>query len=117
MDNHFINNKPDPKYKRLMSLIPHGEENARSMHELARLCSVSCREFRKMVEVARCDGQIIASSDAGYYIPSSEYELKEYYRRTMYRVDTTLATLRPVKDIIDEIMGNLEEGVIVNEDE
>ena len=64
-----------------------------------------------MVEVARRDGAIIASSDAGYYIPSCDEELVEYYRRTRYRINTSIDALRPVEEIIDEIMDDLLEGL------
>lgn len=99
-----------PKYRNLLALIRDGEENARSMRELSRECGVSCREFRRMIELARKDGAIIASSDAGYYIPSCDEELVEYYRRTRYRINTSIDALRPVEAIVDEIMDGLLEG-------
>lgn len=109
MSKYIVNDFP--QYKNLLSLIGDGEENARSMRELSKLCGVSCREFRRMIEVARRDGAIIASSDAGYYIPTCDEELVEYYRRTRYRINTSIDALRPVEEIIDEIMDNLLEVV------
>ena len=108
MSRYITNNLP--QHKTILSLIRDGEENARSMRELSRLCGVSSREVRKMVEVARRDGAIIASSDAGYYIPVCDEELVEYYRRTRYRINTSIEALRPVETIIDEIMDGLLEG-------
>lgn len=106
MDKYIINNPP-PRLKRLMSLIPDGEENAKSMRELSRACGVSTREFRKIIETARRDGMIIASSDAGYFVPSCEEELNAFYIRTMYRVNTTLDTLRPVEEIVSDVVRDL----------
>lgn len=106
MDNFIINNPP-PRLKRFMSLIPYGEEKAKSMRELSRECGVSPRELRKIVENARRDGMIIASSESGYFVPSSAEELNAFYMRTMYRVNTTLDTLRPVEEIINEVVRDL----------
>ena len=97
-----------PKHDRLMMMIPHGEENAVSMRELARLCSASPREVRKMVEVARCDGMIIASSDQGYFIPESKEELLAYYRCVKCRIATAIKTLRPVEDLL-EVLNDADE--------
>lgn len=105
-----------PRYKTLLALIRDGEENARSMKELSRLYGVSCREFRRTVEEARRHGVIIASSDSGYYIPSCDQELVEYYIRTRYRINTSIEALRPVQEIVGEIMDDLREG-IKHEDE
>lgn len=105
--NKFIINTPPPRLKRLMSLIPDGEDNAKSMRELSRECGVSPREVRKIIENARRDGMIIASSDSGYFIPSCEEELNAFYIRTMYRINTTLDTLRPVEEIVDQVIRDL----------
>lgn len=92
----------NPKYMSLTSLIGTGEENATSMRELARLCSTSCREIRKTIERARTDGEIICSSDAGYYIPSCRSELVEYYTRTRFRILTSLGTISAIEKYLEE---------------
>lgn len=116
MDKFIINNPP-PRLKKLMSLIPDGEENAKSMRELSRECGVSPREIRKIVENARRDGMIIASSESGYFVPSCEEELNAFYIRTMYRVNTTLDTLRPVEEIVDEVIRDLSRRTTDDENE
>lgn len=113
----FIINKVPPRLKGLMSLIPDGEENAKSMRELSRECGVSPREVRKIIENARRDGMIIASSDSGYFVPSCEEELNEFYLRTMYRVNTTLDTLRPVEEIVSDVLRDLIRRVKDDETE
>lgn len=115
--NKFIINNVPPRLKRLMSLIPDGEENAKSMSELSRECGVSPREFRKIIENARRDGMIIASSDSGYFVPSCEEELNDFYLRTMYRVNTTLDTLRPVEEIVSDVVRDLIRRAIDDETE
>lgn len=95
MDN-YIQNRNDPKYNGLLSLIPVGQENAISQKSIARLTDSSLQEVRQWVENARLDGMIIASSQSGYYIPVDEEELVEYYVRTKRRLNTTKSTLVPV---------------------
>jgi biotin operon repressor len=96
MDDRYIQNRKDPKYDGLLSLIPIGQENAISQKSLARLTDSSLQEIRQWVENARLDGMIIASSQFGYYIPIDEEELVEYYVRTKRRLNTTRNTLTPV---------------------
>lgn len=103
MDN-YIQNRKDPKYDGLLSLIPVGQENAISMKSLARLTDSTLQEIRQWVENARLEGMIIASSQCGYYIPVDEEELVDYYVRTKRRLNTTKATLVPViKRLEDQI--------------
>lgn len=94
--NEYIQNRSDPKFDELLSLIPTGEENAISMKSLARLTDSSLQDVRQWVENARLDGMIIASSQSGYYIPVDEEELFDYYIRTKRRLNTTRQTLIPV---------------------
>lgn len=102
--NNYIKNRKDPKYDGLLNLIPIGQDNAISMSSLSKLTDSSLQETRQWVENARLDGMIIASSQAGYYIPIDEEELVEYYIRTKRRLDTTKKTLSPViKRLGDQI--------------
>lgn len=102
--NNYIQNRKDPKYDGLLSLIPIGQKNAISMKSLARLTDSSLQEVRQWVENARLEGMIIASSQSGYYIPVDEEELVDYYVRTKRRLNTTKRTLLPVtKRLEDQI--------------
>lgn len=83
-------------------LLKEGGENAVSMTTLSNLTGVSCREVRKYIESLRTSGFIICSNDYGYFVPRTEEELKDWYRRTMLRVKTTLSTLEPVTHYLDE---------------
>ena len=103
MNTNYIQNRKDPKYDVLLSLIPIGEENAISMKSLARLTDSSLQEIRQWVENARLDGMIIASSQSGYYVPVDEEELVEYYVRTKRRLNTTRQTLVPVIKRLEDL--------------
>lgn len=98
----YIQNRNDPKYDGLLSLIPIGEENAISMKSLARLTDSTLQDVRQWVENARLDGMIIASSQSGYYIPIDERELFDYYIRTKRRLSTTKKTLLPVMKRLED---------------
>ena len=93
-----------------MSVMPHGAGKARHMRDLSKYFGVDGRTLRQMIENARRDGCIICSSDDGYFIPDTDAEMAAYYRRTMCRVNTTLATLQPIKDILDESEGSEDEN-------
>ena len=100
--NNYIQNRKDPKYDGLLSLIPVGHMNAISMKSLARLTDSTLQVVRQWVENARLDGMIIASSQSGYYIPVDEEELVDYYVRTKRRLNTTRNTLLPVMKRLED---------------
>ena len=103
MSDNYIQNRKDPKFDGLLSLIPVGEKNAISMKTISKHLDISVQDVRQWVENARLDGMIIASSQCGYYIPVDEEELMEYYVRTKRRLNTTKNTLVPVVARLEDL--------------
>ena len=84
----------DKKHAKLLDLIPEGRGNAISMKDLAGLLNCTVREVRKAVFNARIDGEVICGTDAGYYLPATREELKEYYT---LRRGAALSSLKALK--------------------
>ena len=104
------------KHGKLLSLLGFGEENAISMKELATLLDASCRDVRRMIESARTDGIIIASSDKGYFYPTRDRELSDYCSRTALRIQSAVLAFAPayrergyiIRIVIEEVEDNDE---------
>lgn len=100
MNEIIIRNDENPhsKYRKLLDLIPYGEENAIPMGTLSNLLQLSERETRKQVEQCRISGNIICSCDEGYYIPVTIGELFRYYLHVSGRIKTARDSLYAVKE-------------------
>jgi len=81
----------------LLDIIPEGEENAVSMKFLSAICETDERTIRKAIFDLRCSGAIIAGTSAGYYIPVTEQELKDYYTMARSRALSTFRSLKAVR--------------------
>lgn len=90
-----MNGKQADKWQWLVMFIPTGEREAVSMSHLARTLAVSQRELRRSIEQARRAGNLICSSEKGYFIPETLDELKAYAHRTRERARTNRACLAP----------------------
>lgn len=82
-------------WKWLTDTIPTGQDSALPMYHLAMMHGLSARKMRLAVENARRDGILICSSDRGYFMPETVFELQEYARRTSARLKTGKACLAP----------------------
>lgn len=87
-------------HRKILDRIPLGEDNAVSMRDLARGLNETEREIRFRIQKARIDGNVIAGTDAGIFIPETEGELREYVNRTQSRIDTSVATLKPARELL-----------------
>ena len=86
--------------------IPEGSDNAVSMKGLARITGSTPRDVRREILNARLSGELICSNEHGYFRPTTEDEVKIWYRTMMSRVNTTLKMLEP----FDIDKGDDEEG-------
>lgn len=85
----------------LLRLIPTGEENAISMYDLAEILRTSERGVRRLITMARLSNNIICSTEAGYFIPSTYRELEKYYHITRTRLFTIVRCLKPVERVLE----------------
>ncbi len=103
MSEITIRNNSTGRFARILAVIPRGEENAVSMRFLSGLLGMNPRNIRQLIESARRDGNVICSSDAGYYIPCNDEELRRFYLRTRARISTSFACLQPVVKVLKEV--------------
>ena len=105
-NNTYIHDKGDhipheePLSRKLLDMIPYGEENARHMSDLANYFGVEERDIRREILHLRIRGTIIASSQNGYFIPETRQELYTYYRKAKGRALTTLRSLKRTRRIL-----------------
>ena len=90
-------------YKKLIELIPKGEENAIPMHTLAVMTGNEDRDIRRLVLQARCDGELICSSNHGYYYPANDSELIDYYTLLSARCNSTQKVLAVIESVVAEL--------------
>ena len=102
MNRIKINNdkRMNSPHRELLIRIPYGRDNAISMRDLARSFGEDQRQIRHRIERARVDGNIIAGTDSGIFIPSTEAELREYVARTQARINTSILTLKPARELL-----------------
>ena len=79
----------------LTDTIPIGQRDAVSMSHLARVHHLSDRKMRREVEKARKAGNLICSSDKGYFMPETIADVREYAHRAGERIRTGRACLKP----------------------
>lgn len=69
-----------------------------SMSALAALLEISERDVRKLVLAERKRGTLIGADNDGYFIPTDTEELRTYYILAYSRAMTTLKSLTPVSN-------------------
>lgn len=94
-----IRNDQDPasKYRVLLDNIPQGIDDAISMKELSEILGTTERETRSRVLKCRISGNIIGSTDNGYYIPDQLWELVAHHHRAASHIRSSSLALLPVK--------------------
>ena len=109
--------KIDGLSKELLKLIPEGEENAVHMKTLANYLNVEGRDIRREVLNLRKKERIIASSQNGYFIPTTKSELLKYYREARGRALTTLSSLKKTRRVLRAMGLNPDEKEDSNNEE
>ena len=100
---HIKNNS---NRRRIQAFLLEGEENALPMRELARCAGISERRLRQLIERERRAGEIILSSDNGYFLPDPDnacMEIRRYIRRVDARMRSTREAARPTKLALKEL--------------
>lgn len=66
------------KIVNLVDLLREGEENAITAKELSKLLGFPVRTITQMINYSRCNGEVILSSDKGYFLPDNIEEVKHF---------------------------------------
>lgn len=95
-------NKCDDYTKKLMQLIPEGEDNAVSGAYLSSRLGMSDRAVRRAIEAARAEGLLIcnAQDGKGYYQSRDVAALKRQYRQDTSRALSILKRRKPLRDYL-----------------
>lgn len=96
MNITFENDKrPNSPHRAILDHIPSGRMNAVTMRYLATVLGTDKRRIRLLIENARIDGNIIAGSNDGLFIPETDDELRDYINRSYSHIATSIKTLNP----------------------
>lgn len=83
--------------------LPVGKKNAINAARLREKIGVkSERELRQCVEAARLSGQLICSGNAGYYIPATREEVREYINRIEAQASSMFAILKTARTAMND---------------
>lgn len=97
----------------IMTYIPYGRENAISRSDLVRVLMLPDRTVRKMIQEARCRGELILNDQtgAGYYTSDDLGELKRQYKRNQNRAMSVLVQQKYLRRRIKELEERHEASV------
>ena len=71
--------------REIMSVLSEGEENAIKVEQLSKILNMNKREITICVSKLRQNGEVICSSNQGYFLPSSVDDVKHFYRQMTSR--------------------------------
>ena len=86
---------PDSPHRKILDLIPCGIDNAVTTQYIADRLGAERRQVRHMIENARIDGNIIAGTNEGLFVPETDEELRDYVSRAYAHIKGTVASLNP----------------------
>jgi biotin operon repressor len=80
---------------KISDFLNNGESEAVSLETLSISTGLPERAVKKAVLQARLNGELILSSDNGYFLPSDSDEIKAYVCKRKGYLKTAHAALRP----------------------
>lgn len=86
--------------ERILNALRAGENNAVSLAEMCALSGLDNRSTRLCIEAMRRNGEVICSSDKGYFFPADTAELRRYVCRERCRANSISLTLRPAEQLL-----------------
>ena len=89
----------------ICALLLHGEANAQTATELARITGRTPREITRAIQRARLTGKPICASGAGFFLASDARELARYVRGLDRRLHEIRRTLEAMDDVLAAATG------------
>ena len=80
---------------KIIDFLAAGQDQAISLSDLSAVLNLPERSVKQEILNARLSGELILSSDRGYFLPSSEDEIKEYVIKRKAFIKTAGAALKP----------------------
>ncbi len=93
----------------IINLLSEGENNAIKTSEISRLTGLNQREVTLYINALRRSGEVICSSEKGYYLPSCLYEVERFYRQMTSRQREIEKAKQSAKNYIEKHGGNVLE--------
>lgn len=87
---------------KIADFLLNGEENAISLERLAIVTALPERAVRAEVLRARLAGELIISSNAGYFLPECDDDIRRFVRTRKAAIKTSAAALRPFVKAMNE---------------
>lgn len=95
----------------IMDYIPQGRESAVSRQALVDATGLTDRKVRKLIEVARRNGEIIINLGTGYYTTDELPDLRRQYKANQNRAMAVLVQQKYLRRRIKE--KETEHGSII----
>lgn len=89
----------------LKDILSTGKENAISARDLAAKLGVSELVLRDIVTANRINGIVICSSSAGYYLPASKNEIREFCNFMEKRAKHSFIVIQSARLALGEVEG------------
>lgn len=87
-------------------LLHAGAENALTLSELVQLTGEDERSIRRCIQRERKAGKLILSDNqSGYFLPSSEHEVRRFIRSMSNRAREIAAVSRAAEDALERVSG------------
>ena len=106
---HFpIKRIPQRRKKKLLisDLLHGGSENGVTLTELVQLTGEDERSIRRRIQRERKAGTLILSDNqSGYFLPTTEDEVKRFIRSMSRRAREISAVARVAEDVLARMMG------------
>ena len=80
---------------KIRDLLSVGQDQAVSLQDLAAAVNIPERAVKREILNARLSGELILSSDRGYFFPADQDEIREYVIKRKAFIKTAGAALRP----------------------
>lgn len=98
----MIKTKVEEDIEVLMEHIPYGRDKAISRSNLRGIMGMCDRDMRNLIHQARSYGQIILSTNKGYYTSNDTEDLKKQYWQEKSRIANTYKNIRYIRAILKE---------------
>ena len=80
---------------KISDFLSVGQEQAVSVQDLAAAVNLPERTVHREILNARLSGELILSSERGYFLPADQDEIREYVIKRKAYIKTAGAALRP----------------------
>lgn len=113
---HCITNGDGNASSYISMFLRHGPDHAIGMPVLAKMLDCDTRQIRKMVEIARRNGEVILINQNGFFLPSLEPEMAEkeismFLSAWAKRLRTNRAVVRGAKSALRRLQNRDQIGI------